>query len=192
MEWRGKVQLEYGDNFAITLKDNSTKSCFVLDDTITFNGSLKEKTKFSFEKQESESEGETLTIAEAITVNKVGLEKAIEIATAEINGANGGYVTIIDADKDGNPDNIFITDLQITSDDIVLYNGNYVLSNDTNCTKVLRINKNGLGISSGTKAGTASNGYQTAVTGSGINASTITTGYLSADYIRAGTISSTD
>lgn len=183
MTWRGNLGLEFGDKIQLIQKDGVYAKSYVLDDTITYNGGLVMKSQWSFDRQNDESSSSTLTITDYLKQDRTQLEKAIEKATDAINGAQGGYITIIDADKDGNPDNIFITDVQIDNNDIVLSGGNYVLSNDTNATQVLRLNKGGLGISQGVKAGTASNGYITAITGAGINASTITTGTLNTGLI---------
>ena len=183
MTWRGNVALELGDKITLIQKDGEYIKTYMLDDTITYNGGLVMKSKWSFDRQNEESTNSNLTIGDYLKKDSTKLQKVIEEAAAAINGAQGGYITIIDADKDGNPDNFFITDISIDNDDIVYYNGAYVLSNDTNATQVLRINKNGLGISQGVKAGTASNAYITAITGAGINASTITSGTINTDLI---------
>lgn len=118
------------------------------------------------------------------------LEEAMGQAIAKINGTNGGYIKLLDLDNDGSPDNLFITDVDITEDDIVPYGSQYVLDTGTGATNVIRINKSGVGISSGNNAGTALNGYSVALTGDGINANVINAGYLSADRIRTGIITS--
>lgn len=98
------------------------------------------------------------------------MDAAIEYATDLIRGGLGGYV-VMTPGPTGYPEEILIMDSPST---------------DT-AVNVWRFNKGGLGHSS--------NGYQgpfsdIALTADGkINASMITTGYLNANYIKAGTIS---
>ena len=90
-----------------------------------------------------------------------------------ITGNLGGYVILDDSDGDGKPDQILI----MNTDD------------KTTATQVWRFNKNGLGY------GTSYSGpfNDIALTSDGkINASTITTGTLNADLIKAGVISDTN
>ena len=105
----------------------------------------------------------------AVNTAQTQLEKTIETATEKITGNLGGYVVIHDSDNDGQPDEILIMD----TPDI------------NTATKVWRWNKNGLGYSSTGYAGT----YGTAITADGqIVADFITTGTMSADLIRGGTL----
>lgn len=97
------------------------------------------------------------------------LEKAKSSATAQITGANGGYVKI-NYDADGNPYEILVMD----TDDV------------STATKIWRWNQNGLGYSS-----TGYNGeYGLAMTQDGaIVADYITSGTLIANLIKAGLLS---
>lgn len=174
----GNLEVEIGDKLAISYGSNTAYS-YYLDYTVQFNGGLAEKLQWAFEADQNTSAG-VMTINDKFEVNNGMLIEIMEDFATEINGADGGYVSILDCDNDGNPDNIFITDVEISASDVVYYNGAYVLSNNTYCTSVLRINQNGLGISSGYQAGTASNGYRTAITGSGILADCIYTGVIHA------------
>lgn len=194
ISWRGCPALEITDCVALSLKNNTLVTSYLLNDTITYNGNLIQKTGWSYDGNGITEESREYTVAEKIKQASIGLENAFKKATAAINGVNGGYIKMLDLDNDGNPDNIFITDLEITEADIVLNEDNdqYVLRTGTGCQNVIRINNIGMGISSGLNAGTEDNGYQVAITGDGINADVINTGYLSADRIRAGTITATN
>ena len=102
---------------------------------------------------------------------KTLMEEAIENATELITGNDGGYVIIHDSNADTYPDEILVMDT----------------ANINTAVNVWRWNKNGLGHSSSGYAGT----YGTAITQDGkIVADYITTGTMSADRIRAGTIAS--
>lgn len=47
--WRGNPALEIGDKISITTKDNRTVTAFLLDDTLTYNGGLSQKTQWTYE-----------------------------------------------------------------------------------------------------------------------------------------------
>lgn len=189
LDWFADISLEIGDKITLVKKDDTTVSSIILDDTIVFNGGLSEKTQWNFE-ADSESESEPYNVTDYLSHRNELIDNNIREATEAINGAKGGVITLLDLDNDGNPDNLFITDVAITKDDLELDNGEYVLKSGTGVTNVVRANYNGIAIDTGANAGTASNLYKTAITGEGINASTITTGELNADLIKTGTISS--
>lgn len=49
--WRGNPCLEIGDKIALTAKDDSIFNTFVLNDSLTFDGGLKQKTQWSYENE---------------------------------------------------------------------------------------------------------------------------------------------
>ena len=49
--WRGNPRLEIGDKIALTAKDDSIFNTFVLNDSLTFDGGLKQKTQWSYENE---------------------------------------------------------------------------------------------------------------------------------------------
>ena len=105
--------------------------------------------------------------AEAVT--KTVMEQAIDSATEQITGNNGGYIVLHDANNDGEPDELLIMD----SPDI------------STAVKIWRFNSSGLGYSSTGYSGT----YGLAITQNGaIVADFITAGTLNANVIRAGII----
>jgi phage minor structural protein len=107
-------------------------------------------------------------VAEKPSSTQMG--NAIDHATKAITGNLGGYVINgHDTNNDGLPDENLIMDTQ----DIAT------------ATKVIRSNLGGIGFS---KTGYTGQ-YTTAIDFNGINASSITTGTLNADLIKAGTIS---
>ena len=103
----------------------------------------------------------------AETVTKTIMQQAIDSATEQITGNNGGYIVLHDANNDGFPDELLIMD---TAD----------ISTATN---IWRFNSSGLGYSSMGYSGT----YGLAITQNGaIVADFITSGTLNANVIRAG------
>lgn len=103
-----------------------------------------------------------------VRVTGENLNQAVDNATAQITGANGGYVRFI-YDTNGNPTEILIMDTTSIS----------------TARKVWRWNRNGLGYSSNGYNGP----YEIAMTQDGaIVAKFITSGTMSADRIQGGTL----
>ena len=179
-----------GNKLLVYKKDGTYNTSYLSDFSIVFGGGFYINIK-GFGASDSEKEFVISPTQAQIKREASRLETALSEATSQINGVNGGYVKILDLDGDGNPDNIFITDAEITESDIIKSGEEYVLKTETGVTNVIRINYNGLGISTGINAGTSVNGYKTAITGSSVNASAITTGTMSADRISTGSITGT-
>lgn len=105
-------------------------------------------------------------------VSSSALEMAVDQATAQITGANGGYYRELDTNGDGKPDEtVWMED----SDDIAT------------ALKLWRFNYAGLGHSNSGYNGS----YGIALTADGaVNASMITVGVLNADIAKAGSLQS--
>ena len=102
-------------------------------------------------------------------VSKTTMQQAIDSATEQITGNNGGYVVFHDSNNDGFPDEILIMDTPDIS----------------TAVKIWRANSSGLGYSSTGYAGP----YGLAITQQGeIVADYITAGTLSANVIKAGVL----
>ena len=100
-------------------------------------------------------------------VSPSALEIAVDQATAQITGANGGYIVWHDSNDDGEPDEMLVMNTPSIS----------------TATEVWRFNQNGLGHSNNGYSGT----YGLALTADGaIVADRITTGTLNANIIKAG------
>ena len=103
----------------------------------------------------------------AESVTKTTMQQAIDSATEQITGNNGGYVVLHDANNDGFPDELLIMDTADIS----------------TAVKIWRFNSSGLGYSSTGYSGT----YDLAITQNGaIVADFITAGTLNANVIKAG------
>lgn len=75
-DWRGNYLLEIGDKIAIITKDNETIYTYVLDDTITYNGALAEKTKWAYVDDTAETESNPATLGDAIKQTYARVDKA--------------------------------------------------------------------------------------------------------------------
>mgnify|MGYP005608299275 FL=1 len=86
--WRGNFALELGDKITMTTKDNNILVGYVLNDTITYNGGLKEQTSWQFTEHSAETASNPITIGETLrqTYAKVDkVNKQITLFTSETN-----------------------------------------------------------------------------------------------------------
>jgi hypothetical protein len=86
LTWRGNWLLEIGDQFAIVTKDNERIYCYLLNDTVTYNGGYQQVTTWSFTEHTGETASNPITIGDAInqTVAKVDkVNKQIELVVSE-------------------------------------------------------------------------------------------------------------
>lgn len=90
--WRSDPSLEMGDKLNFVTKDNKTVTTYLLNDTITYNGGLSEKSEWNYtESEETESNpstlGETLKYTKA-TVDKVNKQVNILVSEVDANKSN--------------------------------------------------------------------------------------------------------
>ena len=84
--WRGNFTLEIGDKISMTTKDNGTLVGYVLNDTLTYNGGLKEETNWTYTEHTAETAANPITLKEVFkkTYAKVDkVNKEIEIVASE-------------------------------------------------------------------------------------------------------------
>lgn len=96
--WVGNLFLEIGDKVALITKDNQTVYSYILDDVITFDGSLSEKTQWHYADEEF-SESNPTSIGDAVkeTYARVDKqEKKITLLASDISDVRSevGSVTI--------------------------------------------------------------------------------------------------
>lgn len=196
IEWRGHPCIEAGDVITAYDKDNNSYLVFIAKQVINLCGGLKSVITCPIGDAEiSFSSGEYVTQAE-LSRTQTTLQSEILSKTAEIVGASGGYVTLLDLDTTSpGPDNLFITDVRVDESDFVYdsVSGGYVLKTGTGATKVIRMNSGGIGISShASDAGTANNPFNVAITGSGIVGTYITAGSITTGQLNFSPITTTN
>lgn len=103
-EWRGNPLLEIGDKISLTTKNNDTVTSYVLDDVITYDGSLSQTTRWSYE----DNEGET-------SDNPTSLGDAIKQTYARVDKANK-QINLVASSVESNSE--AISSLQLTTDSI--------------------------------------------------------------------------
>ena len=91
-EWRGNPLLEPGDKIALTTKDNQTVISYLLNDTLTFDGSLSQKSEWNYEDSE-EDESNPSDLGEVLKQTYARVDKAnkqvnILVSEVETNKSN--------------------------------------------------------------------------------------------------------
>ena len=85
-EWRGNYLLEMGDCIALITKDGKTAISYFLDDTITYNGSYSQNTKWAYADNDEETESNPISIGDAIKSTYAKVDKVnrkIELVASE-------------------------------------------------------------------------------------------------------------
>lgn len=103
-EWRGNYLLEIGDKIALVTKDNETMYAYMLDDSITYNGTYSQKTKWSYADDTAETESNPATLGDALKQTYARVDK--------INRE----IELLVSDNTMNKDNI--ASLMLTADEI--------------------------------------------------------------------------
>ena len=91
-EWRGNPLLNIGDKIALTTKDNQTVISYLLNDTLTFDGSLSQKSEWNYEDSE-EDESNPSDLGEVLKQTYARVDKAnkqvnILVSEVETNKSN--------------------------------------------------------------------------------------------------------
>ena len=86
--WRGNFALQVGDKISIETKDSGALVGYVLNDTLTYNGGLKEQTSWEYTESEGETAANPTNLGEALkqTFAKVDkINKEITLYASEIS-----------------------------------------------------------------------------------------------------------
>lgn len=101
LDWRGNPLLEIGDKIQIVDKEGNYLTAYVLDDVITYDGGLSEKTRWSYEVTNETADNPT-SLGESLkqTYAKVDkVNKQIDIVVSE-SGENSASIAAIQANLD--------------------------------------------------------------------------------------------
>lgn len=74
--WRGNFLLEIGDKVLIQNKDGGLVNSFILDDVISYNGVLSQKTKWKYTSSENETAANPATLGDALKQTFARVDKA--------------------------------------------------------------------------------------------------------------------
>ncbi len=102
-EWRGNYLVEIGDELKLVTKDDTTVISFLLNDTISYDGSLKQKSSWSYEENEEETASNPVTLGETLKDTYAKVDKAnkqIDIVASEIK-ANEEAISSLQINTEG-------------------------------------------------------------------------------------------
>lgn len=74
--WSGNYLLEIGDRIGFVGENDETISTFLLDDTITFAGTLEEQSKWQYDENEGETESNPISLGDALNQTYARVDKA--------------------------------------------------------------------------------------------------------------------
>ena len=87
--WRGDFSLTPGDKLAFTTKDNKVVTSYLLNDTISYDGSLSEKTEWKYSDNDGETASNPTTLGDALKKTYAKVDKAnqeIELVASKQEG----------------------------------------------------------------------------------------------------------
>ena len=149
--WRGNFLLEIGDKIAMVSKDDETFISYLLNDTITYNGGLKEQTSWAYtESTADENKPATITDAIRVTYTKIDrANKRIELVadqTSQLALESGKIsATVSDLEKMSSK-----VEASVTAEDVNIQIEKYVASGKINTIKTttgFRFDEEGLTVS---------------------------------------------
>jgi hypothetical protein len=86
--WRGNFLLEIGDQIALVNKDNEELRSFVLNDSLSFDGSLQQETAWEFSTDDTETEENPVSLGDALRQTYARVDKAnkeIELLASDVS-----------------------------------------------------------------------------------------------------------
>lgn len=95
--WRGNFLLEIGDKIALVNKDNEIALSYVLNDTISYDGTLSQTTKWEYSENESETAANSSTLGESLRQTFARVDKAnknITILASDITADRENLATL--------------------------------------------------------------------------------------------------
>lgn len=97
-EWRGNFLLEIGDKISLITKDDQTVTAYLLDDVVTYDGGLKEHTRWDYLDNEGETSGNPSTLGAALNrtyakVDKINNE--ISLVASNLDSTNEAVSSLV-------------------------------------------------------------------------------------------------
>ena len=88
LSWRGNFALEIGDRFSIETKDGGILYGHLLNDTLTYNGGLKENTFWNYTEHNAETASNPVNLGEALKKTFAQVDKANKTITLYASETN--------------------------------------------------------------------------------------------------------
>lgn len=102
-EWRGNPALEIGDKIRLTAKDGSGVISFLLDDVISYDGSLSAATGWEYEEDNADTEDNPASLGDALKKTYARVDKAnreIELVASDVTN-NTEAISALQLTTDG-------------------------------------------------------------------------------------------
>lgn len=101
--WRGNYLLEPGDKVDLITKDDATVTSYILSDTITYTGGLKEVSSWKWEENEAETPANPATLGEALKQTFAKVDKVNQQIDLVVNDveANKSSISALQLNTDG-------------------------------------------------------------------------------------------
>ena len=131
-EWRGNPLLEIGDKLKFITKDDSAVYSYLLSDTLTFDGSLKQETEWSYEDNEEETAENPSSIGDALKQTYARVDKANKQITLLASDTKENTEAINSNTDSINTVTENIAQLQISADNIAASVTNLETTTTTN------------------------------------------------------------
>lgn len=103
MEWRGNYLLEIGDKIGLTTKDDAVVYSYLLDDVITFDGGLSQKTQWEYTDEDDDEYSNPTSIGDALKQTYARVDKAnkqIELVASQVD-SNSETIANLQITTDG-------------------------------------------------------------------------------------------
>lgn len=97
-EWRGNYLLEPGDKIDLVTKDNGIVTSYVLNDTITYDGSLSQVTEWEYADNEEETADNPSSLGDALKQTYAKVDKAnkqIELVASDVQANSSEISSLI-------------------------------------------------------------------------------------------------
>lgn len=96
LEWRGNPLVEPGDRLILTTKDDKTVESYLINDTLSYNGALAQKTSWNYQDNEEETESTPTTIGEVIKKTYAKVDKVNKEISLVVNSTTEAINTVND------------------------------------------------------------------------------------------------
>lgn len=97
LEWRGNPAFEMGDRLLVEMKTGGYAPCFIINDSITYNGGLKETTSWKYEERDDETPSNPISLGDKLTQTFAKVDKAagrIQLVASEVDDVKTNIVEL--------------------------------------------------------------------------------------------------
>ena len=98
-KWRGNYLLEIADKIALTTKDNGIVTSYVINDVISFDGSLSQQTSWSYADNDEETPSNPSTLGEALKHTFAKVDKVNRQINMQVSSPVGDKVSELEINE---------------------------------------------------------------------------------------------